>query len=123
MPFVTLRHNHELKFNCIDSLAGALPEMVARALHVEGSDSEKHLKASDVEVAVSNIGALDVTTALIEILVIANDFPERKENLNERRDVLLNEIREFLSRYDPTPFDSFKGFVWILLAPGAFGEF
>ncbi len=93
----------------------ALPALVAQALHVE-EDPAAHLTANDVEVWVRGHHPHDKCTQGIEIVVWANLFPERNANLEERTEMIAKGVRAILAQVSP----GVKGFVWVLLQPGAF---
>jgi len=116
MPFVWVRVSSFLNEEFIEKLAKKLPIIVAKALNVPGTKGT--LKPEEIEVKVESFGPLDVHTKNIEIIIWANDYPERRENLNERRKQIVAEIGKFFSS---TP--EITGFVWVLLQPGSYGEF
>jgi hypothetical protein len=92
-----------------------LPEIVARALHVK-ENPDAHLTANDIEVWVQESGRLDVNAKDIQIIIWANEHPERLADLEQRKDFIVQYVRDsFYSKI-------LTGYVWVLLQPAAFGE-
>lgn len=60
----------------------ALQSIVALALNC--SDKDGALTADMVEVRVTEVGPYDVNAVDVAVLVVANDFPSRKANIEER---------------------------------------
>lgn len=118
MPLVQLSYKGDRELGPIaKQLAGELPELVARTLSVP--DNEKaRLEADDIEVHVRQTTSFDVNTKDLEIIIWANEYPERLANLDFRKEVILHGVREFLRDYDR----NLTGFVWVLLQPGSFGS-
>lgn len=101
-----------------ESLAKELPGIVAPALTLpEQERLEGQVTSGDIIVWCVEGGQADVNTKDLEILIWAHDFPERKKNLDERKDSILQGVRRFLDDYDR----NVSGFVWILLQPTAYG--
>ena len=118
MPLVVVHyHPNIIPRDVILELANELPGIVADALNVRGN-ADAHLDSSDVEVQVRAFGEYDVNTRSLEIIVWANLYLERQANLEERKDNILNAVRDFLEDYNL----NVSGFVWVLLQPAAFGE-
>lgn len=117
MPFVWVRvHPTEMtghSFSFIRGLVRSLPDIVAKALSVPNTEGE--LTSSEIEVKFEKFGPLDIHTKDVEIMIWANDYPARKEDLDERRKRIVGEVEKHLWR--DTTF-----FVWVLLQPGSFGE-
>ena len=102
-----------------ETLAKALPRIVAPALNLpERKGLDGLVTPSDIIVWCVEGGQTDVNTKDLEILIWAHDFPERKANLEERKETILKGVRRFLADYDR----NVSGFVWILLQPSAYGQ-
>ena len=102
-----------------EDLARELPDIVAPALTLpEQERLEGQVTPDDIIVWCVEGGKIDVNTKDIEILIWAHDFPERKANLEARKDAILSGVRDFLAGYDR----NVSGFVWILLKPTAYGQ-
>lgn len=135
MPFVWVRMKNQLEiFHQAKKLVKKLPCIVAEALSVPGTEGE--LSADEIEVKVELFSSIrevkntagftcldtskdvmkDISTKDIEIIILANYYPERNKNLDERQKIILNRVKEFIS-------PEFSGFVWVLLTPSSFGEF
>lgn len=107
-------------------LAQHLPEIVAPALTL--SERKRHdgqVTPSDIIVRCVEGTKEDVNTKDLEIIIWAHDFPGRAANLEERKDAIINGVRQFLADHteDELGFRlHVSGFVWILLQPTAFGQ-
>jgi hypothetical protein len=92
-----------------------LPEFVASALTCENPNGK--LTAADVELWSRKFDdQWDRGWKNLQIIVFANEYPERRVNLDTRRKILQDAIRALL------PPD-IHGWVWVRLAPSSFGEF
>ena len=98
----------------IDKLVANLPSFIASSLTCENPDGK--LTADDIEVIVSDFGPFDVSKHDLMIVVWANSYPERLENLDARRTNLCKQLEGILP-------PKMKGCVWILLQDGSYGEF
>ncbi|MBZ9571952.1 hypothetical protein KJA15_01260 [Patescibacteria group bacterium] len=98
----------------IKELIDNLPGIVAEALSVPGTDGE--LTSDEIEVKFETFGPFDVHSKDIEIIILANDYPERKKNLDERQTLIKEGVKRIL-------YSGITGFVWVLPLPGSFGEF
>ncbi len=118
MPLVVVQHKTgRVLEDMLVTLTHALPDIVAGALDVPENEAAR-LTAGDIEVWVQESGKYDVNTKDLEIVIWVTDFPERKKDLERRKDVILQGVRTFLAEYDR----NLSGFVWVLLQPTAFGE-
>lgn len=118
MPIVYLRYKQDRILRpTLDELVSRLPALVASALHVPGSDEDKHLVPSDVEVVVREVGLLDVNSLDLEIIIWANEYRDRRLNLEARKDAILEGVRACLNGCRP----KLEGYVWVMLVPGSFG--
>jgi hypothetical protein len=117
MPLVTLAYKPDRVLEQMaNRLMHALPEIVAQALHVP-SNEDAHLTEDEVEVRPielrKSLNAMD-----IGIIIHANDYPERRQNLDERRNVVVEAVRRFLADYDRNLSVS----VWVQLLVSSYGE-
>lgn len=127
MPLVVVQYKSgRLKEDILQKLAEGLPKIVAKALHVEENPAA-HLTPNDVEVWVRKSGKLDVNTKDLEIIIWAKSYPERLQNLEERKDAIVRSIRaafwgrQIIDRdLDLSSFSG--GYVWVLLQPAAYGK-
>lgn len=121
MPLVEV-NIHKGLTTFVDKITKILPSVVAEALI--GDEAGSKLVPSDIEVRVRVQGICDpiVEGSLapkydIGITIFAHDFPSRKVNLDFRRKMIASAVNPIVSE-----LPDFKGYVWILLCPGAFGE-
>jgi hypothetical protein len=98
-------------------LTQALPGIVSLALDVP-SNPEARLAYQDIEVRIHESHPMDANTLPLGIMIIANDYPERKENLNRRRYFIANEVRRLL--LPSCLVGKNQIFVWVLLVPASF---
>lgn len=118
MPLAVLNYRKDRVLpDMLEKLARELPEMIADALTTE-VDTRGRLFPGEVEVWVRESNEFDVHVKDFGIVIWANHYPEREQDLNHRNVAILNKVREFLSDYDR----NLSGYVWILLQPGSFGE-
>jgi len=116
MPLVTVRSNilgHVEK----TALGPVIQKIVALAL--DGDEFESWLGPTDIEVEFKEIGPYDVSFPPVSLLVLANDYPSRKANLQERASQIARALRE----HEAFPDDALQttdGFVWVLLCPAGF---
>jgi hypothetical protein len=117
MPFVLVRttphvyaglylHSDELK-----PLLQELPGIIARALSVPGTEGE--LTPEEIEVKVEQFGDIDIHQKDVEIIIWANDYPERRKNLEVRTKQIYGQVKAILNQ-DTTSF------IWVLLQKGSF---
>jgi len=120
MPVVLLQYQTKLLGRIAAKLAQALPAIVAPELAINNRDrGDGGLVAEDIIVRCVEGGLGDVNSKEIEIIIFAHDFPERKTNLEERKNTIIAGVREFFVKED---FRGVTGFVWVMLMPTAFGE-
>lgn len=95
-------------------------EVVAEALHVP---QVGELKPEDVEIAVAEPGPYDVVRDSVSLIVLANEYPARRENLAVREENMQKVLAEAVagvhasSRWPERTLSA-----WILLAPGAYSR-
>ena len=99
-------------------LGKEMPRIVAKALNTPENPDGK-LTSYDIEVWHRKGGYSDVCgdNVDLEIIIWANDFPERRATLEYRQKNITEEISRVLLGGD------IRGSVWVLLAPGSFGTF
>jgi len=114
MPLVIISKNYRVSRKVAENVATHLPRITARALSVVG---EGRLAPKEVEVWIRNSGHDDRNTRRdLRIVIFANSYPARNENLEER----AREIAKMVHRYVPPKV---KSYVWILLSHSAFHKF
>jgi hypothetical protein len=121
MPLVLLQYKKGRRLKKIAKhIAEHLPGIVAPYLNVEGRNRhDGGVTADEIIVRCTESNALDVNTADLEIVIFAHDFRERKATLEKRKDGIIKNIH-ILLRWHHRP--DLSGFVWIILAPTAFGS-
>lgn len=114
MPLALVRYNvNRVSKAEARYIARKLPQLVARRLSVPGTQGV--LTRADVEVWVSTASPLDANVKDLAIVVFAGLYPERLASLDERRQMLSNDIRCLFTK-------QWTGFLWIVLQPQSFGE-
>ena len=102
-------------------LARELPDIIAPNLNLpEKVRHDGQVTPEDIIVWCDPGHALDVNTKDIEILIWAHDFPERRENIEDRKEAILDGVRASLAHVDYKR--KIDGYVWILLQSTAFGQ-
>jgi hypothetical protein len=96
-------------------LGDCLPFIVAEALDVP-SRPEARLTADDIAVSFIKAGELDRNVIDFSITIDANDYPERRVNLEGRKQVIIEKLSDFI------PYGTAVS-VWVRLLPGAYGIF
>jgi len=118
MPLVLLhRKAGRVNDDMFAKLSAALPEMIANALHVP-ENPKAHLPAEWVEVRASIGSEFDVNTKDVGIFILANDYPERRENHVYRNNQIIESVRGFMRDYDR----NITIYVWSWLGDGSYGE-
>lgn len=118
MPLVLVSYGKKLEDSqdLIKHLTLAMPEIVARALDVY-NDPTARLTAKDVCVSPMFRNTEDVNGKDLEIIVMANDYPERRKNLDDRRGAITRDIKRIVGETKIT------GSVWVRLCPGSYEDF
>lgn len=116
MPLVLVRRDPRTVGDdiLIGRIIANLPNFVASSLTCDNRNGK--LTADDIEIIVNDFGPFDKTEHDLIIIVWANSYPERLKNLKARKRMLRKQLESVLS-----PF--IRGYVWILLQDGSFGEF
>lgn len=121
MPLAIITYdpkNHEIG-KCALKISEILPGIIAKTLSIP-NHPHASLSENDTEVLVREYLVFDKNTPTIGIQIFANDYPERKENLEERN----KKIVEFIKQSNLLPYgESEKFYVWTMLFPGAFDIF
>ncbi len=119
MPLVIIKHDRDsVNSKRLTKIGIALQIIVAEALHVK-LPKEGNLTKEDVGVAIEPHGKLDINTAPLQIMVIANFFPARKKNLGERAKIISDRLKE-TNLVPEQLIGSKKAFVWVFLCPASF---
>ena len=123
MPLVQVRFGPRMDAQ-ITGVARSLPAVIAKHLDVPGTSGA--LEAEDIEVWVQAHGPYDQPrisedhSSDLQIVVSANEYPNRAANLEERNQQIGEEIKALL----PPALQDIRMFVWINLIPTAsFMEF
>lgn len=118
MPVVSLYYKpNRIPDEVASKLAKALPEIIASALDVSEQIGSR-LTAEDIEIRVTSSHPFDVNNKDLEIMVWAHEYPERLQNLEDRKEKILVGVRHIFADYDLNVI----AWVWILLQPTAFGR-
>jgi hypothetical protein len=120
MPLTVLQYKIDRGLKELaEKLAETLPSIVAPNLSLSERDlHDGKLTPDEIMVWCRESKKADQNGKDLEIIVFAHDFPERRENLEARKDTIIEGVRKFLSDYDR----NVTAAVWVLLAPTAYGE-
>ncbi len=121
MPVATLRYpaGRDLR-KIATALSERLPAILATHLSVEGAEvHEGALTEKEIIVHVERLERPDINGPDFQILVFAHDYRKRKKTLEARKDAIAAEVKQFCEERGRR----ISGFVWIILAPTAFGDF
>lgn len=99
-----------------DRIAEILPSIIAQTLNVPGHPHAS-LTNKDTEVRLVSGSALDINSPEIAIQIFANDYEERKVNLDERTKNISELIKQSKAW---SPSLEGKVYVWVMLFPGSF---
>ncbi len=120
MPLVTIKYDSNIvSKKILKYLTKILPDIVARALHVK-ERTDGYLTPEDIEVEVKKHGKFDVNTLALQITIVANDYPQRKKNLEDRTTSIINDLLRHPIIKDNSFISKKQAFVWVLLCPGGF---
>jgi len=129
MPHVDIRVNPKIsESGVIERLVENMPTIVAEALSTE-LGTEGSLTAEEIDVTVQSYGSRDIYHHDIGIMIIANDYPARSQNLKERAQTINDRVEKFLENaklalhIQMEERQTIKCYVWVLLAKGEFKEF
>jgi len=95
-----------------------LLSMIRLVVADELSSNDPHgaLIPDDIEVNVREFGPLDISKYDVEILIVANEYPERRATLPARTYMVRKKVANLLP-------GGLLSWVWILLATGEWQEF
>ena len=114
MPLIIVNRSSEVEDHVYIRLKNNLQKIVADALTCENPDG--NLTGADIELWSRKKDYFDdLGFESLQIIVFANDYPERRINLEERREKIQKRIKALLPSH-------LTGWVWILLAEGSFGK-
>jgi hypothetical protein len=120
MPTIRLKRDPDLMPDSVlEPLLEKLPGIVASALHVEGNRHGR-LQPDDIDIEVSDHGRLDVNCQTLQILILANDYPERAANINERTKEIADAVRFELRMFRDVLGIAGRSFVWVFLGRAGF---
>ena len=117
MPQVEVVRSDTVAPEVLQPILELLPEVVAESLTC--NDPGGQLSAEDIEVLFRDghdydCGGPPQHPYHLQIRIFANDFPSRRNNLDTRRTVLIENLRSVVPR-------DLNVYIWILLCPGSFG--
>lgn len=126
MPLVLLKYDPESVPSAMaGEIAYILPQFVAAELTVEEVGGQLSLEDVEVWPLPKSPDDVDPNNYDLSIVIVAQDYPSRRAKLDEARAAIVNELQDVLplicDTYDASSI--IKGFVWVLLCPGSFGEF
>ena len=115
MPLLILKFSEDFSqlWN-VNAFTGRLRSVVAGALNCKDSQ----LDLTHVQVLIRKVNKDEPGHRDIELIVIANDHPSRRANLDERTSAIRDWLRDQITI---TP--QLTGSVWVLLAPGCYKSF
>ncbi len=100
MPFALVFHHAHVSVKELDQLRQGLPYAVAGALSVP--ETEAALEPTDIEVKMFPFGLFDVPQGYeVAILIIANDYPERRAKLGESKCELMRVVEQWFKPGTP----------------------
>lgn len=119
MPLVVVGYNPvAVDKTLVGILRKVLPGVVAKKLTCRDHDGQ--LAAEDIEVWFQEVQPFDVYQHDLMVIIWANEYPDRRRNLDERREGIGRYVREVVQREG---MDDIRGYVRVLLQPASFGEF
>lgn len=122
MPLVTISRNKaKISDRLISDLIKDLPFIIARALNIDDNDAGK-LNEKDIKIKVEDQGRYDINSLDFEVTIFANDYPERRTNLELRTQHIVAGIENWRKKsgYHVSKEESY---VWVILGVGAFQKF
>lgn len=114
MPLVMVSSGFAVTGRAIWSLTDNLPGIVAAALSCD--DSKGKITSANVEVWSRARNRLDIGLSDLQIIILTEDCPEKRANLDERQKMITDAVKELLP-------PNIHGYVWVTLVPGSFGQF
>lgn len=116
MPWVEIYHDRKLGGGALlRHIVDNIQQIVADELNSPEPGAD--LTPEDIEVRVAPIGPMDRTEFDLQILITANDFESRQENLEDRHERIKQRLSDIKGNRDASCF------VWTQLVPAAFATF
>lgn len=116
MPVLHLKYDmYKVPWHLLEKLKEELPSIVTTALDVP-DNPEARLTPTDIELWFEKVHVLDANTKDLRILIFAHDYPERRENLQDRINEITTGLRAILGEKKVT------GWVWVHLNTTAFEQ-
>ena len=120
MPVVWIQRDPNL-IEDLDMIKIGKQLMVMVAYHLNIPDNpDGGLNPSDIIIRPQDIHPLAINNQPLEVIIFAHDFPERRKGIDERAEIIAEEIRPFLP--DDVQKLLTKGFVWIYLGYTGFSR-
>lgn len=114
MVSVLIKYQHPVSLRVTIPLSAMLPTLIARVL----SCPKEPLGIENVEITTSKIGEYDFASYELEIIVEANEFVLRKENLENCTKSILDGVNKYFM--EEIKCSQPKTLVWVRLFPGCF---
>lgn len=106
----------------VKSIARALTGIIAQTMSIAGHPHAT-LTEEDTEVRIEKYGLTNNLHApQLAIQIFANDYPERRENLEERNAKIV-ELLKKTGLFPERDLGQNSFYVWTMLFPGAFNTF
>ncbi len=102
--------------NLVSKIAEVLPSIVAKTLSIPGHPHAS-LGEKDTEVRIVAGSGLDLNVPEIAIRIFANDYEERRVNLDERTAEICKLLKKS-KEWWPSMYGNV--YVWVMLCPGSF---
>lgn len=116
MPQVYIsRDSKKIRDSLLAAITNDLPAIVAWALDTP-EEPDGSLTYKDITIEARDFGPFDVYTKPLKIIILANDYPKRRETLDERRKKIITMIT------DKFNLRGNRFSVWIGLMHGSYGE-
>ena len=123
MPFAKVMFDEEkVGERDLRKLGELLPYIIAKHLGIGGTSA--NLSPGDIEIEFSSFGPFDIHSKDVQIIIWANEYPERAVDLDARRRAISDHLAHSMSS-GSTGINSrrINCFVWILLQQGSYSEF
>ncbi len=117
MPLAIITYRpSDARLNLSNRIAKVLPSIIAQTLSIP---DHPHASLSEVDTEVRFVASsgLDMNAPEIAIRIFANDYEERKANLDERTAEICKLLRESKAWW---PSLDGNVYVWVMLCPGSF---
>src|SRR3989344_5798366 len=119
MPIVKVSYRPPIMATVAKDLAVELPRIVANALTCDNPDGGLTTKDVEIEVRLMHPGLQ--TAYDLHIEVEANEYPERRENLERRTHQILLGVRTVFNSIPFWKSGPPRGWVWVKLFPAHWG--